>query len=107
MHYLKFIEFLSKQKIDSNKVWVHAILDGRDTAPKSAQGFSRNTSNPIEKMGWKDTTVSGRFYAMDRDKRWERTEKAYRAMVYGEGKLKAPLLKRWSTPMRTMKQMSL
>jgi 2,3-bisphosphoglycerate-independent phosphoglycerate mutase len=89
LHYLKLIEFLSKQKIDFNKVWVHAILDGRDTAPKSAQGFLETLQIQLKKWGGRISTVSGRFYAMDRDKRWERTEKAYRAMVYGEGKLES------------------
>jgi 2,3-bisphosphoglycerate-independent phosphoglycerate mutase len=86
LHYLKLIEFLSKQKIDANKVWVHAILDGRDTAPKSAQGFLETLQIQLKKWGGRISTVSGRFYAMDRDQRWERTSIAYRAMVYGEGK---------------------
>ena len=85
VHYLNLIELLSKQKMDANKIWVHAILDGRDTAPKSAQGFLETLESQLKKFGGRISTVSGRFYTMDRDKRWERTEKAYRALVHGEG----------------------
>jgi len=86
LHYLKLIEFVSKQKISKDKIWVHAILDGRDTPPQSAKGYLEAVESHLEKFGGRISTVSGRFYAMDRDKRWERTEKAYRAMVLGEGK---------------------
>ena len=67
-------------------VYIHAFLDGRDVAPDSAIKFIENLQNKIDELGiGKIATVQGRYYAMDRDKRWERTEKAYRAMVYGEG----------------------
>ncbi|MEK6408869.1 MAG: 2,3-bisphosphoglycerate-independent phosphoglycerate mutase [Acidobacteriota bacterium] len=69
------------------RVFVHAFLDGRDTAPDSGAGF---IAELIDKMGeyalGRVATVVGRYYAMDRDKRWERTEKAYRLMRYGEGR---------------------
>ena len=69
------------------KVAIHAILDGRDTLPKSALGFMQELLDYIRKTGSpaKIASVGGRYYAMDRDRRWERTELAYRAIVYGEG----------------------
>lgn len=68
------------------EVYIHAFLDGRDTPPASAAGFLESLEQFCAKTGLgKVATVSGRYYAMDRDKRWERVEKAYAAMVYGEG----------------------
>jgi 2,3-bisphosphoglycerate-independent phosphoglycerate mutase len=63
-------------------VFVHAFLDGRDTPPRSARGFVEKFSGNIRGLtGVRLATVSGRYYAMDRDKRWDRVEKAYAAMV--------------------------
>jgi 2,3-bisphosphoglycerate-independent phosphoglycerate mutase len=69
------------------KVAIHAILDGRDTLPKSAFGFMQELLDYIRKTGSpaKIASVGGRYYAMDRDRRWERTELAYNSIVYGEG----------------------
>ncbi len=68
------------------KVEIHAILDGRDTLPQSGLGYVRELQQRIEAVGTgRIATVSGRYYTMDRDKRWERVEKAYRMLVYGEG----------------------
>lgn len=68
------------------KVYVHAFLDGRDVGPQTAKGFIEQTLEKMNKLGVGEfATVSGRYYSMDRDKRWERVEKSYRAMVYGEG----------------------
>lgn len=76
---------LAKQE-DMQDVYIHAFLDGRDVAPDSAKGFIERLIAKIEEVGvGKIATVQGRYYAMDRDKRWERVEKSYRAMVYGEG----------------------
>lgn len=76
---------LAKQE-DMQEVYIHAFLDGRDVAPDSAKGFIERLIAKIEEVGvGKIATVQGRYYAMDRDKRWERVEKSYRAMVYGEG----------------------
>ena len=67
-------------------VFVHAFLDGRDTPPASSDKYITELEDKMkEKEIGKIATLSGRFYAMDRDKRWNRTEQAYRAMVYGEG----------------------
>ncbi|GIP55509.1 MULTISPECIES: 2,3-bisphosphoglycerate-independent phosphoglycerate mutase [Paenibacillus] len=74
------------KKEDMHDVYIHAFLDGRDVAPDSAKGFIERLIAKIEEVGvGKIATVQGRYYAMDRDKRWERVEKSYRAMVYGEG----------------------
>jgi len=67
-------------------VYIHAFLDGRDVSPTSGAGFVAETVEKCREFGvGKIATVMGRFYAMDRDKRWDRVEQAYDAMVYGEG----------------------
>ncbi len=68
------------------KVYVHAFLDGRDVPPSSGSKFVEECCNKMKEIGvGRIATVMGRYYAMDRDNRWERVEKAYAAMVYGEG----------------------
>jgi 2,3-bisphosphoglycerate-independent phosphoglycerate mutase len=70
-----------------NKVYVHAFLDGRDVAPDSGLGYLRELQAKFAEIGVGQlATVMGRYYAMDRDNRWERVEKAYRALVYGQGR---------------------
>lgn len=67
-------------------VFFHAFLDGRDTPPSSAILYVKQLEAYLEKIGiGKIATISGRYYAMDRDKRWERVQKAYEALVAGEG----------------------
>jgi 2,3-bisphosphoglycerate-independent phosphoglycerate mutase len=67
-------------------VFVHAFLDGRDTPPKSARGFLEKFNKDIDGIaGVRMATLSGRYYAMDRDKRWDRVQKAYDAMVDASG----------------------
>jgi len=68
------------------RVCVHGILDGRDTPPKSAEPYLRQLMEKLKELGiGLIATMGGRYYYMDRDKRWKRTEKAYNAMVLGEG----------------------
>jgi len=68
-------------------VFVHAFLDGRDTPPKSARGFVEKFLKDIHGLaGVRLATLSGRYYAMDRDKRWDRVEKCYAALVDGAGR---------------------
>jgi 2,3-bisphosphoglycerate-independent phosphoglycerate mutase len=68
------------------KVFVHAFLDGRDTSPTGGVGFVQQLLNKFKEYGiGRLATVAGRYYAMDRDKRWDRVQKAYQAMVLGEG----------------------
>lgn len=69
-----------------NRVYIHALLDGRDVPPSSAADFIDALNAKLEVLGvGKLATVLGRFYGMDRDNRWDRVEKAYAALVYGEG----------------------
>lgn len=76
---------LAKRK-GLKEVYVHAFLDGRDVSPTSGQGFVADCCAEMEKIGvGKIASVMGRYYAMDRDNRWERVEKAYAAMVYRQG----------------------
>ena len=68
------------------KVYVHCFLDGRDVSPTSGKGFVQELQDKCAQLGvGRIATVMGRYYAMDRDKRWERVQMAYDAMVYGEG----------------------
>lgn len=68
------------------KVYLHAFMDGRDTDPKSGAGFLREVEAHCKKSAGAIASVIGRYYAMDRDKRWERLKEAYNLLVYGEGK---------------------
>ncbi len=69
-------------------VYLHAFLDGRDTAPTSGKGFIEEAENKMKELGvGKIATVIGRYYVMDRDNRWERVEKAYLALTEGKGEL--------------------
>lgn len=71
------------------KVFIHAITDGRDVAPRCAHGFLRDLETSLPE-GARIATVIGRYWAMDRDNRWDRVERAYRAMIEGRGET-APL----------------
>ena len=84
-HLFALLELARRRNLE--RVAIHAILDGRDTLPKSALGYMRQLLEYIRKIQSpaKIASVSGRYYAMDRDKRWDRTQLAYRAIVLGEG----------------------
>ena len=76
---------LAKRR-DFEDVYVHCFMDGRDTAPSSGESFISELEEKMKEKGvGKIATITGRFYAMDRDKRWQRVEKAYNALVKGEG----------------------
>ncbi|WP_028559305.1 2,3-bisphosphoglycerate-independent phosphoglycerate mutase [Paenibacillus pinihumi] len=83
-HLFALLELAKKQ--DFHDVYIHAFMDGRDVSFDSGKDFMESLQAKIEETGvGKIATVHGRYYAMDRDKRWDRVEKSYRAMVYGEG----------------------
>ena len=83
-HLYGLLEMAKRNGIDS--VYVHCFLDGRDVPPNSAADFVRQLEEKMKEIGSGTVaTVMGRYYAMDRDNRWERVQKAYEAMVYGKG----------------------
>ncbi len=83
-HLVALLEFAKRK--DFEDVYVHCFLDGRDTPPTSGETYIAKLEEKMkEKNVGKIATICGRFYAMDRDKRWERVEKAYNALVKGEG----------------------
>ena len=84
-HLCALLDLAKRNRVE--RVAIHAFLDGRDTMPKSALGYVQKLLEYIRKIGSpaKIASISGRYYAMDRDKRWDRTELAYRAIVLGEG----------------------
>ena len=85
MRHLFAVLELAKRK-GFEDVYVHCFLDGRDTPPASAEGYILKLEEKMKEKGvGKIATIAGRFYAMDRDKRWQRVQKAYDAMVKGEG----------------------
>ena len=83
-HLYALIEMAKRQGI--REVFVHCLLDGRDTPPQSGALYLERLERELARLGvGRIATVIGRYYAMDRDNRWERVEKAYRAIVSGEG----------------------
>ena len=83
-HVFAMLDLAKKEGL--TEVYIHAFLDGRDVSPDSGIQFIEQLNAKIEEVGVGTiATVQGRYYAMDRDKRWERVEKSYRAIVYGEG----------------------
>lgn len=84
-HIYALLELMKKH--DFKDVYVHAILDGRDVSPSIGKVHIKELMDKMEELEvGKIASVSGRYYAMDRDKRWNRTELAYKAMVLGQGK---------------------
>ncbi len=83
-HILALIEFAKRQEL--KKVYFHAFLDGRDTPPQSAVEFLTKVEEKLKEAGLPPVaSVVGRYYAMDRDNRWDRVEKAYNMLLLGEG----------------------
>ena len=83
-HIMGLIEMAHRHGL--KKVYLHALLDGRDVDVTSGAGFVKQVADKLNEYGiGKVASVGGRFYAMDRDKAWDRVEKGYAAMVYGEG----------------------
>jgi len=85
LNHLYALAELARRK-NVKELYLHAFTDGRDTSPTSGEQFLSEVMEKFKQIGLgKVSTVSGRYYGMDRDRRWERTDKAYRAIVYGEG----------------------
>ena len=83
-HVFALLELAKRNGIKN--VYVHCFMDGRDTAPDSGKDFIAKLSDKMEELGVGEiASVTGRYYAMDRDNRWDRVEKAYRALTLGEG----------------------
>ncbi|MEN9598780.1 MAG: hypothetical protein RL596_1091 [Bacteroidota bacterium] len=82
--HLKAITSLCKKE-GLSEVFIHAFTDGRDTDPKSGEGYLASLETHLTKTTGKIATVSGRYYAMDRDKRWERVKLAYDCLVHAKG----------------------
>ncbi|MGN0241084.1 MAG: 2,3-bisphosphoglycerate-independent phosphoglycerate mutase [Candidatus Weimeria sp.] len=83
-HLYALLEMAKRQGVEN--VYVHCFLDGRDTSPTAGKGYIAELEEKMKEIGvGKIATISGRYYAMDRDNRWDRIEKAYRALTKGEG----------------------
>ncbi len=83
-HLYGLLEMAKREGVE--KVYVHCFLDGRDTAPTSAKGFVEELQAKMKEIGVGEiASLEGRYYAMDRDNRWDRVEKAYRAIAEGQG----------------------
>ena len=89
-HLFKLIEIGKEYGLD--KVFVHCFMDGRDTDPKSGKGFIEDVQKCCDENGAHIASIIGRFYAMDRDKRWNRVKEAYDLLVKGEGKKSADMV---------------
>ena len=83
-HLFKLADIAKEYGID--KAYVHCFMDGRDTDPRSGKGFIEQLENHLQTTGGKIASIIGRYYAMDRDKRWERVKEAYDLIVNGTGK---------------------
>ena len=90
VHLFKLCDIAKEYNIDNT--FIHCFMDGRDTDPKSGKGFIEELSAHCEKSAGKIASIIGRYYAMDRDKRWERVKEAYDLLVKGEGKKAADMV---------------
>ena len=90
VHLFKLCDIAKEYNIDNT--FIHCFIDGRDTDPKSGKGFIEELSAHCEKSAGKIASIIGRYYAMDRDKRWERVKEAYDLLVKGEGKKAADMV---------------
>jgi len=87
-HCYALLKMARQQRVE--QVFLHCFMDGRDTPPESGAGFLEQVQKELRTIGvGKIASVSGRYYAMDRDKRWERIERAFNAMVHGAGERSA------------------
>ncbi|MFZ5979187.1 MAG: 2,3-bisphosphoglycerate-independent phosphoglycerate mutase [Candidatus Zixiibacteriota bacterium] len=93
-HLFAVVEMAKRNNV--RKLYLHAFMDGRDTSPTSGRVYMKQAVEKFKEIGLGQvSTVGGRYYGMDRDRRWERTDKAYRAIVYGEGE-------KWDDPVKAI-----
>ncbi|WP_294630081.1 2,3-bisphosphoglycerate-independent phosphoglycerate mutase [uncultured Bacteroides sp.] len=90
VHLFKLCDIAKEYNIENT--FIHCFMDGRDTDPKSGKGFIEELSAHCAKSAGKIASIIGRYYAMDRDKRWERVKEAYDLLVNGEGKKTADMV---------------
>ncbi len=84
-HLYALLELAKKNEVE--KVYVHCLLDGRDVGPNTAPKYIKALEKKLEKLGvGRIATIMGRYYGMDRDRRWDRTKKAYEALIEGQGR---------------------
>src|SRR5271169_3781837 len=87
-HLFALLRMARENKV--SRIFVHCFTDGRDTPPESGIDFLRRLEQKMRELGvGQIASISGRYYAMDRDNRWERIERAYRAMVHGDAEVKS------------------
>ncbi|MHB8586280.1 MAG: 2,3-bisphosphoglycerate-independent phosphoglycerate mutase [Thermoplasmatota archaeon] len=85
-HAEALLELARREALPGDSVLLHAFTDGRDTGPQTGAGFIAHLEAAMKRVGvGRVATVSGRYYAMDRDKRWDRTQRAWDAIVHGQG----------------------
>jgi 2,3-bisphosphoglycerate-independent phosphoglycerate mutase len=90
-HLYKLCDLTKDYHLD--KVYIHALTDGRDVDPRSGKGFIQNLENHLKKSNGEIASIVGRYYGMDRDKRWERIKEAYDLYVHGKGKESTDMVK--------------
>lgn len=90
-HILKLVDIAAEYGVQ-DRTFVHCFMDGRDTDPKSGKGFIADLQAHCDEKGARIASIVGRFYAMDRDKRWERVKVGYDLLIKGEGKQAADMV---------------
>ena len=96
-HLFALLRMAQQNKVE--RVFIHCFLDGRDTPPNSGIDYLRQLQQKMRELGvGRIASLSGRYYAMDRDNRWERVERAYRAVVHGEAETRARRSRRGAAP---------
>jgi len=88
-HYRAILSLAQSMELPSEQILVHAILDGRDTPPQSSPGFVAKLEAMLAQYGGRVASISGRYYAMDRDQRWDRSALFWNAVVHGQGRTSA------------------
>ncbi|MFW5798882.1 MAG: 2,3-bisphosphoglycerate-independent phosphoglycerate mutase, partial [Planctomycetota bacterium] len=85
-HYMALVDMAKKQGLEPDQLMFHVFLDGRDTPPTSGIGYVEQLHKHMQSVGvGRIATIGGRYWGMDRDKRWDRVQKHYRALTQGKG----------------------